>query len=65
MLDIVFDSKFYDLGTVFTFGNLLGLYGSVISNSSDNTLVSKYDAMRSAVEQALEETYTKYLESLF
>lgn len=64
MLDLVFDSKFYDLGTIFTFGNLLGLYGSVITDTTSNTLSSKFGAMQSGVEQAMEEAYENYLNSL-
>ncbi len=64
MLDLVFDSKFYDLGTIFTWGNLLGLYGSVINNATTNNLVSTFESYQSAIETAMETTYQAYLDSL-
>ena len=64
MLDLIFDSKFYDLGSIFTWGNLIGLYGSVISNDANNTLVSSWEAMESQVNTALQETVDQYKNSL-
>lgn len=64
MLDIIFDSAFYDLGSIFTWGTLSGLYGSVISNDADNTLVSSWQQIESAVTAAMEETVRQYRESI-
>lgn len=63
MLDLVFDSRFYDLGSIFTWGDLYGLYGSLINNAKSNTLVSTYEAMQDKVESAIAETYEEYLDS--
>ena len=64
MLDLIFDSKFYDLGSIFTWGNLIGLYGSVINNDANNTLVSSWEAMESPGNTALHETVDQYKNSL-
>ena len=63
MLDLIFESRFYDLGSIFTWGDLYGLYGSLINNANTNTLVSTYEAMKDKVESAIAETYEEYLDS--
>lgn len=60
MLDIVYNNRFYDIGTIFTWGNLINLYGSVIADSNSNTLVSKWDAMESVVESEMQKTISAY-----
>ncbi|MDD4124194.1 MAG: extracellular solute-binding protein [Eubacteriales bacterium] len=64
MLDLVFKSKFYDLGTIFTFGSLMGLYGGVINNATTNNLTSTFESYQNGIEQAMEDTYQTYLDSL-
>ena len=64
MLDVIFDSAFYDLGSIFTWGTLAGLYGSVISNDADNTLISSWQQIESAVTAAMEDTLQQYRDSL-
>lgn len=60
MLDIVYNNRFYDIGTIFTWGNLINLYGNVIADSNSNTLISKWEAMESAVENDMQKTLSAY-----
>lgn len=61
MLDIVYNNRFYDIGAVYNWGGkLIGLYGSVISNSSANTLTSTWESMESAVTNAMEQAVEDY-----
>lgn len=63
MLDIVYSSKFYDLGAIYTWGTspaLAGLQGAVIANPNGNELASKYDAMKDSVESAIAQTLEQY-----
>lgn len=60
MLDIVYNNRFYDIGTIFTWGNLINLYGNVIADSNSNTLVSKWEAMESVVESEMQKTISAY-----
>ncbi len=63
MLDIVYGSKFYDLGAIYTWGSsptLSGLQGAVIANPNGNELVSKYDSIKDSVESAISETLDLY-----
>ncbi len=70
MLDIVYNNRFYDIGAIFGWGelnsskNLINLYGSVIADSSANTLVSKWESMESMVESAMQETIDAYNDSI-
>lgn len=64
MLDIIYDSRFYDLGAIFTWGNLAGLQGAVIANSNSNTLMSSWDAMSGTVESEIQKTLDDYNKSL-
>ena len=64
MLDVIFDSAFNGLGSIFTWGTLSGLYGSVISNDADNTLISSWQQIESAVTTAMENTLQQYRDSL-
>ena len=60
MLDIVYNNRFYDIGAIYEWGKLVNLYGSVIANSSANTLVSSWEAMESAVQSAMEQAVIDY-----
>ena len=64
MLDIIYNHRFYDLGAIFGWGagsnSLINLYGSVIADSSANTLISRWDAAESAVISAMNDTLDAY-----
>ena len=60
MLDIVYNNRFYDIGAIYEWGKLVGLYGNVIANPSSNTLVSSWEAMQSSVETAMEQAIQDY-----
>ncbi len=60
MLDIVYNNRFYDIGAIYEWGTLVNLYGSVISNSGANTLVSSWDSIKSVVETAMEQAIEDY-----
>lgn len=63
MLDIVYNNRFYDIGAIYGWGTgsqtLINLYGAVI-NDSTNTLVSRWEAMQSAVEDSMQKTIDAY-----
>lgn len=63
MLDLVYNSRFYDLGAIYTWGTspaLAGLQGSVIGNPNTNELSSRYDAIKDSVEQGISDTLELY-----
>lgn len=64
MLDIVYNSRFYDIGAIYGWGNVVSLYGNVIANSAANTLVSSWEAIESAVESAMNQALEAYENSL-
>jgi len=59
MLDIVYNNRFYDIGAIYGWGGVEGIYGAV-SSSPTNTLVSKWESMESAVQTAMEEAIEAY-----
>ncbi len=59
MLDIVYNNRFYDIGAIYGWGGVEGIYGAV-SSSPTNTLVSKWESMESAVQTAMEEAIDAY-----
>ncbi len=65
MLDLVYGSRFYDLGSYFNWGNgaLINFYGSLI-NSATNELTSRWDSIESAVEADMRATVEAYKESV-
>ncbi|MBO4501998.1 MAG: hypothetical protein J5760_07130 [Clostridia bacterium] len=63
MLDLIFKSRFYDLGSIFPIDVLTGMYGSLI-NAESNTLTSYYAAHQNEIEDALAKTYADYIDSL-
>lgn len=63
MLDIVYNSRFYDLGAIYTWGtspSLAGIQGSVIANPNTNELMSRYDSISGSVEDAIKDTLELY-----
>lgn len=66
MLDIIYGNRFYDIGSIYSWGNgaLVGLYSSVIKTEGTNTIVSAWDAIKSSVEADMLETIAAYQENL-
>ncbi|MDL2287183.1 hypothetical protein LJB90_01285 [Eubacteriales bacterium OttesenSCG-928-G02] len=65
MLDIIFENKITDIGSIFTWGMLLHLYtNSINGNETTNTSQSKWQAMKPAVEAAIEDTIKSYKENV-
>ncbi len=65
MLDLVYGSRFYDLGSYFNWGNgaLINFYGSLI-NGATNELTSRWDSIASSVETDMHATVEAYKESV-
>ncbi len=64
MLDLVSNSRIYDLGGIFDWGGqLIGVYSYLLYQNS-NDLVSKWDGIRIAVETAMQETIDAYKSSI-
>ena len=63
MLDLVFNSRFYDLGSIFPINALTNMYGTLI-NGQSNQLTSYYDTHKDEIETALADTYQAYIDSL-
>ncbi|MBO4860911.1 MAG: hypothetical protein J5530_05125 [Clostridia bacterium] len=63
MLDLIFRSRFYDLGSILPVDRLAGMYGVVI-NYSSNTLTSYYESYQGEIEQKLTSFYEDYVNSL-
>ena len=65
MLDLVYGSRFYDLGSYFNWGNgaLINFYGSLI-NGTTNDLASRWEAIESSVETDMHATVEAYKDSV-
>lgn len=65
MLDLVYNSRFYDLGAFFNWGNgkLINLYGSLI-NSDTNKLASTWEAISASITQDMLDTVEAYRSSV-
>ncbi|MBP5237679.1 MAG: hypothetical protein ILO64_01725, partial [Clostridia bacterium] len=61
--DLIFRSRFYDLGSILPVDRLAGMYGVVI-NYSSNTLTSYYESYQGEIEQKLTSFYEDYVNSL-
>ena len=66
MLDLIYDNRFYDLGSMFNWANgaLIGFYGNVIANSASNTLISAWDKIKDAVANDMQATVDAYQKSV-
>lgn len=66
MLDLIYSNRFYDLGSMFNWGNgaLIGFYGGVIANDSQNTVVSAWDAISDKVTNDMQATVDAYKSSI-
>ncbi len=64
MLDLIRNSRIYDLGGIFNWGGrLIGVYSSCIYRNS-NTLISDWDAMKVQTETAMQDTIEAYQSSV-
>ena len=66
MLDLIYSSRFYDIGAMFEWGNsaLINFYGSLINNTSSNEIASRWDSIAASVETGMQQTIDAYKESL-
>lgn len=65
MLDLVYNNRFYDLGSFFEWGNgtMIGFYGSLI-NRNTNELTSSWESIESSVIQDMQATVQAYRDSI-
>lgn len=65
MLDLVYNSRFYDLGSFFDWGGgkLINLYGSLI-NKTTNELASQWESIAESVTQDMQTTVQAYRDSI-
>lgn len=64
MLDLIFNTRLYDLGAIFNWGgNLIGIYSSVMRSGS-NTLISSFEALETAAQTAMDQTIQDYKNSI-
>ncbi|HAN20699.1 MAG TPA: hypothetical protein DCP51_03340 [Clostridiales bacterium] len=69
MLDLIYNNRFYDIGAIYNWGSsvnpsLVGLYSSVIGDDSTNTLTSKWESIKDAVETDMLNTIDEYKNNL-
>ena len=67
MLDIIYSSRFYDIGAIYSWGSgdsLVGLYTTVIRTEGTNTLTSVWESMRDSVEADMQATLEEYRNNL-
>ncbi|MCR5264707.1 MAG: hypothetical protein K6D94_12590 [Clostridiales bacterium] len=53
MLDIIFQTRVYDLGWIYNWGSVTGLFAKL---KNGNTFASDYEAIKPAIETSLQET---------
>ncbi len=63
MLDLIFRSRFYDLGSILPIDRLAGMYGVVINNAS-NTLTSYYGSYEGEITEKINTFYDDYVNSI-
>lgn len=65
MLDLVYNNRFYDLGSFFNWGNgaLANLYGGLLNNA-DNQLTSRWAQIEDSVVKSMQETVDAYKASI-
>lgn len=59
MLDIIFDNRLYDIGSIYNWGGLTDTYSAVM-RSGANTLTSTFDSKKDGVQTKMDETIEKY-----
>ncbi len=69
MLDIIFNSRVYDLGSIYHWGGTsesdaasISGFMNVIATSGSNTFASSWQSIESAVQAKMDETITAYLD---
>lgn len=58
MLDIIFSNRIYDLGGIYNWGNLIGVYSHCLRNNVG--LASYWESIQGTVETAMDETLQAY-----
>lgn len=66
MLDLIYSSRFYDLGAMFNWGGgqLINFYGSLINNTASNEIVSSWERISGTIETDMQATIQAYRDSL-
>lgn len=59
MLDIIFSNRIYDLGGIYNWGGLIGVYSECLRNKGGN-LASHWESIQSQVESDMEATIEAY-----
>lgn len=59
MLDIIFTTQVYDIGGVYSFGNVFGDFNSIAGNE-DRNIMSFYEKKIGAMEKAIEKVVNQY-----
>jgi len=69
MLDIIFNSRVYDLGSIYHWGgtneadiNSISGFMNVVATSGSNTFASSWQSIESAVQAKMDETISAYLD---
>ena len=58
MFDIIFETKYYDLGKVFNWGGIEGIIGTVVK--AGGGFASTYARSESKIIEAMEKTWALY-----
>ncbi len=59
MLDIIFDNIVYDVGEVYNFGSIVGIFAELMSNNSTD-IVSQIDALKDTINSDIDKTIENY-----
>ena len=60
MLDLVFNNRLYDIGSIYNWGEeLIGIYSRVMRSGS-NTLISTYESVKEKIQADMEQTIAEY-----
>jgi hypothetical protein len=62
MLEIVIDSRYYDIGYQYSFGDslLINFYPSIIRLNEGFCPISKFESIRDTIMEDINETYENY-----
>ena len=64
MLDLIFDTRCYDLGHVYNWGGVFDMFSNLPQQKSNNTdFVSAYEKILSKIEAAMEKAIENFLEN--
>lgn len=59
MLDIIFDSAYFDLGIIHNFGGIRGIFGAMTATGSD-TFASEYAALETVANKSIDRIIKQY-----